>query len=147
MQNFVKRIILFSLLLIFIKAENYPEYNINCNLFNQKKEIIVKRLNDFVDSIFELLNNCEKQGNLNCYYKLYNFLSINLNELLNQSDIKQLTRALYEFYYRNPLNIRNFKIFIIKILTRFLLKCFSFRKKSFCAYIMEIIGLDESYCD
>ncbi len=96
------------------------------------------------------MNNCGKQRNLNCDYELHNLLNINLNELLNQSNIKQLTRDLYEFYYRNPLNIKKFKIFTIKKLTGFPFKCpssvRSFRK-SFCAYFMELLGYDESNCD
>ena len=149
MQNFVKRIILFSLLLIFIKAENYPEYNINCDLFNERNEIIFERLNDFFDSIFTLLNNCDKQGNLNCDYELHNFLSVNLNELLTQMNINRLTRELHDFYYRNPLNITNFKIFAIKKLTGFDYQCerFYFFGNSLCISIMELFGFDESYCE
>ena len=149
MQNFVKRIILFSLLLIFIKAKNYQINNINCNLFNQRNETIFERLNDFFDSIFVLLNNCEKQGNLNCDDELHNFLSRNLNELLNKMNINQLTRDLYDFYYRNPLNIQKFKIFTIKKLTGFHYKCgrFYFFGNSLCISIMELFGFDESYCE
>lgn len=150
MQNFGKRIILFSLLLIFIKAKNHPNNNINCNLFTQRNETIFERLNDFFDSIFALLNNCEKQGNLNCEYELHNLLSIKLNQLLNQGNIAQLTRNLYDFYYRNPTNITKFKIFTIKKLTGLPYECslrFYFFGNSFCISIMELFGFDESYCD